>query len=359
MTEEPELPPLVLQVVPMAPPRPGPGLLKAATLTFGYWVVLIGGMLAVVFFAAFVFALAGKKDDVAIKPDDGTNEIARMPPTIRSALAWSFPAGYVCGLIYSVVVIRKVVGREWMHALGLTRLPPYHLVLGLIALPGFIILSDVLAGVVHPLDEAVYGALGFRELGDMGEALRAMFNDFHWSFAVLAIGVGPGLVEELWCRGFLGRGFIGRYGWLVGIGLSSAFFGMLHLWPPSYVIVTAAMGACLHFAYVTSRSLWVPIVMHFANNSFAALVVMNVVPAQEIEASVAANEAAAFALAAAVLLLCGLAMWHARWAWPNETRGRLLPLEDSSHELGSASPNAFLAVLAAVSCGGLIWLLAK
>jgi len=313
MTEEPELPPLVLRVEPVAPPKPRPGLLGAALLTFGYWATLIGGMLAVVFVAAVVAGIQGGND--AHQPAEGANDIERLPPTVRESLALSFPAGYACGLLYSIVVIRMMVGRGWTRELGLRRLPPYHLFLGLLALPGFILLSDAFARVLQPLDRAAYSALGWDDV-DFADPLRAIFASYHWSFAVLAIGIGPGLVEELWCRGFLGRGLIGRHGALAGVALSSAFFGLLHLWPPSYVLVTAAMGACLHFTYLASRSLWVPIAIHFANNSFAALVSTGTISVQNVEAQVMANEAAVAALAAATLLTCGLAMWQAGLARP-------------------------------------------
>jgi len=361
--QEPNLPPLVVRVdadVPMVqlvePPRPRPGLLGAALLTFGYWVVLIGGMLAVVGVALGWSLAFGDKRDLDTT-SDGTHSVAKMPTAMRTALAWSLPAGYFFGLIYSLVVLRVVVGRRWIHDIGLTRLPPLHLLLGFLALPGFVILSDVLASALQPLDAFTHRVTGIPGLGDSNLALRALFENFHWSFAVFAIGLGPGVVEELWCRGFLGRGFIGRYGWLLGIGLASAFFGMLHLWPPSYVLVTAVMGACLHFAYVTSRSLWVPIAMHFTNNSFAALVSMGEVPSAGIEAAFAANPATITAVAASLTLFCALAMWQSRWTWPAERRGELLPPIQSPVELVAAKPSPFYPLAAGALCVALLWLL--
>jgi len=89
-------------------------------------------------------------------------------------------------------------------------------------------------------------------------------------FGVLTIGLGPGLGEELWCRGFLGRGLVGRYGYFVGVLLTSFFFGLLHL-DPAYAVVTAGMGVCLHYVYLMTRSLLMPMMLHFLNNSFGVL----------------------------------------------------------------------------------------
>jgi membrane protease YdiL (CAAX protease family) len=80
----------------------------------------------------------------------------------------------------------------------------------------------------------------------------------------------PGIAEEVWCRGFLGRGLVGRYGYVGGVLLTSFFFGVMHIDPPH---ATAAffMGICLHGAYLASRSLWIPMLLHFLNNSVSAL----------------------------------------------------------------------------------------
>jgi hypothetical protein len=84
------------------------------------------------------------------------------------------------------------------------------------------------------------------------------------------IGVGPGFAEELWCRGFLGRGLVGRYGYAAGILLTSFLFGIMHFDPP-HVMATFCMGICLHLAYLATRSLWVPMLLHFLNNSLSVL----------------------------------------------------------------------------------------
>jgi hypothetical protein len=87
---------------------------------------------------------------------------------------------------------------------------------------------------------------------------------------ILAVGVGPGVVEELWCRGFLGRGLCARYGLVAGIVTISFFFAALHL-SLSQFLVYALMGGYLHFVYLATRSLWIPVLLHMLNNSFAIL----------------------------------------------------------------------------------------
>jgi hypothetical protein len=57
----------------------------------------------------------------------------------------------------------------------------------------------------------------------------------------------------------------------VGILLTSFFFGVIHL-HPAQGIMAFLMGLCLHFAYLMTRSLWVPISLHFLNNSLSVLI---------------------------------------------------------------------------------------
>ena len=101
------------------------------------------------------------------------------------------------------------------------------------------------------------------------DAMRA-FSYWPWWLAVLIIGVGPALGEELMCRAFLGRGFLGRYGVTGGILLSSLFFGVMHL-EPRQVAYASVIGIYLHFVYWTTRSLWMPMLLHFLNNSLSVL----------------------------------------------------------------------------------------
>lgn len=351
MSELPDEPPMARRV------KPKPGFWLAAILTFAYWIVLIGFMVAVVVVVAIAIGIFGPKGALDAKPGGDAGDVKNLAPALRDAMAWSFPAGYLGGLLFSMVILRALVGKHWIHDIGLARLSKFHLLLGLAALPGFVIVSDALARLVQPLDTAIFGILGFGEVGDSSEALRVLFQDFHWSFAVFAVGVCPGVVEELWCRGLLGRGLVGRHGWFAGILLSSMFFGALHLWPPSYVIVTATMGAGLHFAYATSRCLWVPVAMHLVNNSFAVLASTRIISTEGMDAAMLARPLPIIATAAMVLLACGLTMWLARWTWPGEQPGILLPPVGSHHALNRAKANWGLAFLAFGFSAALIALL--
>jgi membrane protease YdiL (CAAX protease family) len=289
-------------VLPVAPTPPRPGLFESLVLTVGFAVVLFG-TIVLIFFVAWLGFL-GDADPIKTPPGK-TVGIGDFDPRLTAVLAWSFPLGYAAGLAYALVVARAVVGRGWHRQLGLHRLSYTHVWLGVVALPAFSVLSDGLALVL-------FRAFGMDHLLDQGGQLGQLFAGFPAVFVFVAIGVGPGVVEELWCRGVLGRGLVGRYGWVSGVLSASLVFGLLHLFPPPYVVVTAVMGACLHFGYGCSRSLWVPIVMHTLNNGFAGLAAVGVVPVGGMERAMANAPAVVYPLALVVMGLYVRAAWGAR-----------------------------------------------
>ncbi|MFO0801046.1 MAG: type II CAAX endopeptidase family protein [Gemmataceae bacterium] len=326
------------------PPAARPGLYDGVLLTVAFAVVLFGTLIVIV--VGVFMALAVADHPAAAAPPDGKpDRVSSLPPALVSLLAWSFPLGYLAGLLFTLVVIRIIVGRGWTGEIGLRRLPPVHLGLALLALPAFVILSDGLA-------QLLFRMFGMEEHLDQSGQLGELFAGFHPAFVVLAVGVGPGVVEEFWCRGFLGRGFVWRYGWPGGVALASLFFGLLHLYPPPYVLVTAAMGACLHFLYACSRSLWVPVAVHVANNSFAGLAAVGVVPIGGLEQALAKHPVGVFALAAVVLVGCGWAAWSAR-AVATGQRGVMVPPGGVRDNPARPVPLA-LAVLSGVALIGLL-----
>jgi membrane protease YdiL (CAAX protease family)/Flp pilus assembly protein TadD len=87
-----------------------------------------------------------------------------------------------------------------------------------------------------------------------------------WWLILLAGCLLPALGEEAFCRGFLGRGLVARYGPVLGVLLTSLLFGLLHI-DPVHACATAVGGIGLHVVYLTTRSLWAPILLHALHNA--------------------------------------------------------------------------------------------
>lgn len=76
----------------------------------------------------------------------------------------------------------------------------------------------------------------------------------------------PAVGEEIFFRGFLGRGLVGRYGVWLGVGLTSVLFGATHYDSWEHTLTAALFGAAAHAVYLTARTLWAPVLLHVCYN---------------------------------------------------------------------------------------------
>jgi len=175
----------------------------------------------------------------------------------RAALAQSALI-VVLELAYLLPVILIFAWRRvnW-KAIGFGRFDPKVLGIGCGLLAGaylIIILHNLLLFVL--------------KVDTQGEEIVKVFNELNspvWFFIVGAV-FAP-FVEEIFFRGFLFQGFRERYGWKVGMLLSSAIFGAAHL-DLAALIPTFILGNVLAYLYHRSNSVWPGIFLHFLVNAF-------------------------------------------------------------------------------------------
>ena len=240
------------------PPRPPhPNFWWGSLWCLGFFLFLNGTVLA-----ALTVLLVGK---ALLSPDPGAYvkglTVKGQPSDeLIALLGPSYLFGELASVALGWLVVRLVVGPAWGRRLSV-RLPSVtQLVLALAAMPALLTVPSL----VHQLAALVLPS--FNNL----EANAALFGSWPLWFSVVVVGVLPGIGEELWCRGFLGRGFVGHYGWLAGVVLTSLWFGLLHVDPP-YIVATFAMGIWLHYVYLTTRSLPLSMLLHALNNSLAVV----------------------------------------------------------------------------------------
>jgi hypothetical protein len=87
-------------------------------------------------------------------------------------------------------------------------------------------------------------------------------------FAILlvALALGPAVGEELVFRGVVGQGLIRRCGVGPGVLLASLLFAAAHLFPP-HAVATLPLAVFFHYAYLSTRNFWIPVLLHFLNNA--------------------------------------------------------------------------------------------
>lgn len=168
----------------------------------------------------------------------------------------------VAGILFSCLALRIVAGRGWTRKVAFRRPGWFHLLLTVLVVPALVIVSNGLYALAKKILPPIPGIDMEQFVGDLG-------NWPVW-LGVLIVGLGPGLSEELWCRAFLGRGLAGRNGVAARLLMSSLFFGLIHI-DPRQGSMAAVMGLILYFVYLTTRSLWMPMLVHFLNNSTSVL----------------------------------------------------------------------------------------
>lgn len=310
-------PPLVTRVeepvVTQAPRRPRPGYWEAKLWCVVLLATQIVSALIGLLLVLAIHAL--QQDDPLRFVEDQSSTLLKataantpaenrppIPAEIGQSLAYAMLAAQIGSLLMILLILPRRVGPDWKRQIGV-RLPAgLHVFLVLMIVPGFM--------VVPGLIQEIYSRLTGMQPSETVQALKSIFQHVPVFITLLAVGVGPGVVEELWCRGFLGRGLCARYGLITGVFLTSFFFAALHL-SRSQLLVFTVMGAYLHFVYLVTRSIWMPILLHMLNNSFAVMAALYGV-LEKLNANPQDLAPILFLACIALLLFGSVALWTSR-----------------------------------------------
>src|SRR5262249_39734976 len=108
------------------------------------------------------------------------------------------------------------------------------------------------------------------------EKLLASWRELSPVLVVLALGLVPAVVEELFFRGCLSRGLVGLAGPLGGVLASSLLFALFQLWMPGALaaerfVVSLLLGLVLGWVAWRTGSVLPGVLMHGAHNGTLAL----------------------------------------------------------------------------------------
>lgn len=184
--------------------------------------------------------------------------------------------------------------------------------------PRAVIMAALMAVACQPFIEwaAYIDHLASQAAGvpaDFADAANDMLLDicdfgsaWHWPVAVIVVALLPAVCEELFFRGALMPLLRRSSGsWKVAVVVTAVIFSAVHM-DPSGFLTRTVMGVILGVLLVVSRSLWVPIAFHFANNALVVVTLSMVDdPAAALAATPEMPDAVSifFSLAATV---CGL-----------------------------------------------------
>lgn len=97
---------------------------------------------------------------------------------------------------------------------------------------------------------------------------KVLASDFGVLFSLAMLAITPAVCEELLFRGYAQRQFERGLGAIGGIVASGVLFGLYHV-RLTQLLPLALLGVYLAYLAWRTGSLWIPIVVHFANNAFA------------------------------------------------------------------------------------------
>ena len=188
-------------------------------------------------------------------------------PGMSSGLAVGLALAQVLSWAYSFVLLRVLVGRNWASAISLNRAPKLSDLAAACALvPGMLIVGNSMVALLPGTPPPTEAILGKETMAQFEQMIRA----WPWWVAVIIIAVGPAVGEELFCRGFLGRGLVARHGPAAGVAITSLLFGVMHI-IPAQAAYAAVLGVLLHLLALAGQSLWLPMIAHFLNNALSVM----------------------------------------------------------------------------------------
>lgn len=257
------IPTAIEEFVEPAIPIPGPGLPEAIgwmILVFG--LHLIGGIAAIGWIAFVEVTQTGSTASLRTLGDFTPGQWLMLAAGEQLVVT-----------VLTLILVAIRLGGKLVQPLNLTRPAlPHTVTVMLLMFP-----LSVLCSELYRINQVGWKWLGtlipvlqmFDELSSV-EMVSQLAQGAGLEVLILVLAVGPAINEELIFRGLLGRGLTARWGWLPGVMMCSVMFGIVHL-HPAHVLAIIPLGMAMHFIYITTRSLWAPVLLHFLNNTWAAV----------------------------------------------------------------------------------------
>jgi tetratricopeptide (TPR) repeat protein len=258
--------------------------------------------------------------------------VARALGIHQPRLVFFFVASSVATFAAATALVARTCRPQTRRLLAVRRVSGLHLLLVVLLAPPLLVVAvEASNWAAHALgrppgadtpDEPRAGRAATRlaKTNSFAELADQMYQEMArqpWLLILFAGCLLPGLGEEAFCRGFLGRGLLARHGPFLGILATSVFFGLLHV-DPVRVCAATVLGVGLHVAFLAARSFWAPVLLHALNN---ALVFASIRLAQDANFDAsgqydAPHIAAPFVLAAlAAVAALALLLYRTRTRW--------------------------------------------
>jgi membrane protease YdiL (CAAX protease family) len=245
------------EIVPpeVRPARPGPNIWMACV----WWLFLqatqiVIGIGVVIVLVIIVAAQHGPQSVQAQIQEEGPNAIFNAP----GAAVILFVAATGGNFVVVSALVAFLFRANARRFVALRSVNLFHLmIIALVVLPTQIVAGQLMAWSAKFLPHF-----------SGNENLYDKLNHESWILVLILGCILPAAGEELFFRGFLSRGLVARHGVFAGTIFASFLFGLAHLDPPQ-VVGTTALAIMLQIVFLSTKSLWGPILLHAFNNALA------------------------------------------------------------------------------------------
>ncbi len=223
--------------------------------------------------------------------------------------------------------------RQYLDDIGLSRVHPF-IRLVLLGLSCYIILalSQVAASVIYRLSEGLPINGGFiRQVFDFSRDLPPGSSSLFISF--------PSIFEEMVFRGIVLTVFLGTYSERKSILFSSAAFELMHalnllngsdlVWTMGMVVWASIMGLWYGYAFVRTRSLLPPMIVHYLGNVFISTLVGYLQVRASIEVQALYGVILSLGVVPVTLMILWTRYFTSRWL-PGSDARRLQDVEEAA-----------------------------
>ena len=202
--------------------------------------------------------------NILLQPKYAT--MAQLANALASIIAFGLPS----------VLLAFFIKGNWIHNMGFRPIKSYPsiVVVILLALTG-LLLSGALGSVTEKIPIPAHFKNWAISLEDQYK--KAMISMTHMSslkdlfFTLTAVAIIPAIVEEVYFRGTLQKILLDWTGKpFIAIMITAIFFSAFHF---SYFgfLSRLALGTILGYIYYYSKTIWLPILLHFVNNGIAVV----------------------------------------------------------------------------------------
>ena len=259
------------------PPVPGPGLPEALMWTLSVLPVQIVAMIAALVVVGLLFLTANGLEE-ALHVLQNLRDPQRI---LQLAEVWMVPffaAAQIATVLIAAGLVALRLGKPTIRRLSLFPLRWVHVGQILLLVLPLALLSGQLMFWTTTLWEATVDF--FPVLAPVAERLEEvsttktvemLAEKASLPLLLVILALSPAIWEELIFRGVIGRGLVARWGVLPGVLMTSVLFAVVHI-HPAHALALIPLAIAMHLLYLATKSFWAPVLVHFLNNSFAAVV---------------------------------------------------------------------------------------